>query len=117
MKMINSWSSCCGSVVIKSNWEPQGCRFDPWPCSVGWGTSVAMSCAVGHRCSSDPSLLCLWRRPAATAPIRPLAWEPPNTAGAALEKAKRQNKKKKKEKKKRLILPENNCNFKKLLGK
>ena len=31
----------------------------------------------------------------ATAPIRPLAWEPPYAAEAALEKAKRQKKKKK----------------------
>jgi len=42
-------------------------------------------------------LLWLWHRPAATAPIRPLAWEPPCAAGAALEKTKRQKKKKKKE--------------------
>ena len=27
-----------------------------------------MSCGVGHRCSSDPELLSLWCRPAATAP-------------------------------------------------
>ncbi len=39
----------------------------------------------------DPALLWLWCRPAAAAPIRPLAWEPPYAAGAALEKAKRQN--------------------------
>ena len=32
----------------------------------------------------------LWRRLAVTAPIRPLAWKPPYTMGAALEKAKRQ---------------------------
>ena len=32
----------------------------------------------------------------ATAPIRPLAWEPPYAVGAALEMAKRQKKKKKK---------------------
>ena len=38
-----------------------------------------------------------WCRLAATAPIRPLTWEPPYAAGAAL---KRQIKKKKKEKKK-----------------
>ena len=31
---------------------------------------------------------------AATAPIRPLAWEPSNAEGAALEKAKRKKKKK-----------------------
>ena len=49
-----------------------------------------MSCGVGHRCGSDPELLWLWRRPAAIAPIRPLAWEPP-CAGweAALEKARK----------------------------
>ena len=37
----------------------------------------------------------LWCRPAATALIRLLAWEPPHAVGAALEKAKRQKKKKK----------------------
>ena len=49
-----------------------------------------MSCGVGRRGGSDPTLLWLWRRPAATAPIRPLAWQPPYAVGAALEKAKRQ---------------------------
>ena len=51
---------------------------------------VAVSCGVVCRCSSDPVLLWLWRRPAATAPIRSLAWEPPYAAEAALEMAKRQ---------------------------
>ena len=37
----------------------------------------------------DLALLWLWCRPVATAPIRPLAWEPPYAAGAALEKAKK----------------------------
>ena len=41
----------------------------------------------------DPALLWLWCRQAATALIRPLAWEPPYAAGAALEKAKRRKKK------------------------
>ena len=40
-------------------------------------------------------LLWLWSRPAATAQIRPLAWESPYAGGAAQEKAKRQEKKKK----------------------
>ena len=53
-----------------------------------------MSCDVGCRCSSDPTLLWLWCRPAATALIRPLAWEPPYAAGVVLEKAKRQKDKK-----------------------
>ena len=40
-------------------------------------------------------LLWLWRRLAAVAPIRPLAWEHPYAMGAALKKAKRPKKKKK----------------------
>ena len=48
-----------------------------------------MSCGVGGRHSSDPALLLLRYRLVATTPIRPLAWEPPCAAGAALEKAKR----------------------------
>ena len=54
------------------------------------GSGVALSCGVGRRRGSDPTLLWLWRRPVATAPIRPLAWGPPYAAGGALEKAKRQ---------------------------
>ena len=53
-----------------------------------------MSCGVGRRHSLDPTLLWLWRRLAATAPIKPLAWEPPYAAGAAL---KGQNYRKEKE--------------------
>ena len=33
----------------------------------------------------DLALLWLWRRPAAIAPIQPLAWEPPYAADAALK--------------------------------
>ena len=47
-----------------------------------------MNCGVAHRHGSDPVLLWLWWRPAAVAPIRPLALEPPHATGAAL---KRQN--------------------------
>ena len=53
-------------------------------------SGIAVSCGVGHRHGSDPVLLWLWHRPAATARIKPLAWEPPYAAGAAQEKAKRQ---------------------------
>ena len=48
-----------------------------------------MSCGVGHRHGSDPLLLGCG---AAVASVRPLAWEPPYAAVAAL---KRQKKKKK----------------------
>jgi len=57
-----------------------------------------VSCGGGHRCGLDPALLWLWCKLAATALIRPVAWEPPYAAGAALEKAQRQKKKKKKSK-------------------
>ena len=63
---------------------------------MGEGSGVAVSCGVGHRRGSDSVLLWLWRRPVATAPVRPLAWEPPYAAEATLEKAKHQKKKKKK---------------------
>ena len=45
-----------------------------------------VSCGVGHRCGLDLALLWLWFRPAATAPIQPLPWEPPYTVGAALKR-------------------------------
>ena len=38
-------------------------------------------------------LLWLWRRPAATDPIGPLAWEPLYAAGVALKKKKKPKKK------------------------
>ena len=46
-----------------------------------------MSCGVGRRRGSDLVLLELWSRLTAVAQIRPLAWEPPFSMGAALEKA------------------------------
>ena len=53
------------------------------------GSGVAMSCGVGHRHSSDLSLLWLWCRPAAAAPIQPLTWELLYGAGMALKKKKK----------------------------
>ena len=54
-----------------------------------------MSCGVGCRHGSDLTLLWLWCRPAATAPIHPLAREPPCAMGAALKRQKKKKKKKK----------------------
>ena len=59
--------------------------ISPWPCSVGQGSSIAMSCAVGHRCGSDPELLWVWHRLAAVGPIQPLVWELPYATNAALK--------------------------------
>ena len=47
-----------------------------------------MSCGVGHQHGSDPELLGLWCRPAATALIRPLARKPPYATGEARKRKK-----------------------------
>ena len=54
-----------------------------------------MSCGVGRRQGLDLKLLWLWCRLAATAPIRPLAWEYPYASVVALKRLK--DKKRKKE--------------------
>ena len=56
-----------------------------------------MSCGIGCRLGLDFTLLWLWCRPATTALIQPLGWEPPRAAGMA------QKRKRKKEKRK--VLP------------
>ena len=53
-----------------------------------------MSCGVGCRCSSDMMLLWLWCRPAATAPIQPLAWKFPYAESVALKSKKKKKQKK-----------------------
>ena len=53
-----------------------------------------MSCGVGCRFGSDPTLLWLWHRPVATAPIRPLAWEPPYATGSGPRKGKKKKRQK-----------------------
>ena len=72
----------------KSDYLPWGRRFYPWPRAVGQGSSVAMSCDVGHRHGWDPQLLWLWYSLVATAPIWPLAWEPPHATGVVLKSKK-----------------------------
>ena len=54
-----------------------------------------MSCGVGRRNGSDPTLLWLWYRLAAIDAIHPLAWESPYAVVAALKrrKTKKENKK------------------------
>ena len=51
-----------------------------------------MSCGVGHSCGSDPTLLWLWSKPAAAAPIRTLAWELPYAVGVVLKRLKKKKK-------------------------
>ena len=54
----------------------------------GFRSGVAVSCGVGHRCSSDLALLWLWHRLVAVAPILPLAWELPYSTDVALKRPK-----------------------------
>ena len=54
-----------------------------------WVRSLALLSGLRIRRCHD-----LWRRPAATAPIRPLAWEPPYAVGTALKGQKDKKKKK-----------------------
>ena len=69
----------------------------------GLRTRCRVSCGVGRRRGSDPALLWLWCRPVATAPIRPLAWEPPYAAGKRLEKRQKDKKKRKKAENSRMM--------------
>ena len=55
---------------------------------------------LGHRRGSDLALLWLW--PAATALIRPLAWEPPYAMAVALKRQKQNKTKKQKQQQKKL---------------
>ena len=59
---------------------------------MGKGSGVAVSCGVGRR--QGMAVV------GAAARIRPLAWELPYAAGAALKKKKKKGKEKKKRKKK-----------------
>ena len=51
-------------------------------------------CRLQKRLGSRVAVALVWRRPVATAPIRPLAWEPPYAARAAQEMAKKKKDKK-----------------------
>ena len=65
-KSMNSYTlfqKCLAELPLwlssnEPNYYPWGCRFDLWPCSVGWRSSIAVSCGVGCGHSSDPALLC-----------------------------------------------------------
>ena len=77
----------------KAQLYARGRGFHPWSCSVGQGSSVAVSFGVGHRGGSGRVLLWLWHRPAAASLIQPLDWELPYAAGMALKRQKRKKKK------------------------
>ena len=51
-----------------------------------------MNCGLVCRCSSDPELLWLWLRSAATGLTSPLAWDAPCAVDVALKRPKKKKK-------------------------
>ena len=56
---------------------------------MGSGSSIAVSCGVGHKRGLDLALLWLWHSLVVTAPIHPLGCEPPCAEDAALKRPKK----------------------------
>ena len=93
IKMQISGSSHCGSTVtnLTSIHEKR-----VWSLALLNGLRIQHChelCGVACRCSSGPTLQCLWCRPAATVQIQPLARELPYATGAD-QRAKKENKEK-----------------------
>ena len=86
------WRSFCGATGSVMSWEPWD--TGSIPCPAQWVKDPALpQLGLGCDCGPHLALLWLWRRAAATALIRPLAWELPYCTSAAL-KRKKKNKKK-----------------------
>ena len=68
---------------------------------MGYGSGVTVSCGVGRRHGSDPSLLWRWVRPEAAPQLQLNPLELPYAVGVAQKKQKKKKKKKKKKKRKK----------------
>ena len=56
------------------------------------GLKGSVNCGVGRRCGLDLTLLWLWCRLEATAPVQSLAWESPYATSVALKRQQQQKK-------------------------
>ena len=72
-------------VPVVAQWVENLTRIHEDVCLIPGLTQWA-SCGIGCRCGSDLVWLWLWRRLAAIAPIRPIAWELPYATGAAVKR-------------------------------
>ena len=80
-------------IVAQQVENPTGIHEDVCsiPGLVKWvkESSIARSCGIGHRHSSDLALFWLWYRPAATALIGPPVWELPYASSVAVKMQKK----------------------------
>ena len=76
--------SLCGSAVTNLTSIHEDMGSIPGLAQQVKGSGIALSCGIGCRCGSDPTLLWMWLRLEATALILLLAWELPYVTGAAL---------------------------------
>ena len=77
-------ASHCGTVEMNLTGIHKDAGLTPGPRSVGQGSGVAMSCGIGCRHGSDPTLL--WCRLGAVALMQPLAWELAHATDETLKK-------------------------------
>ena len=86
-----------GVLVVVQQKQIQLVSMRMWVWSLpylsGSGIWCCYKCGVGHRCCLDPTLLWLWHRPVAAAPVLPLTWELPYATVWPLKKAKKKKKK------------------------
>ena len=80
----------CGSVKTYLTSIHEDTRSTPDLTQWVKDPALPVSCGVGRRWGSDPTLL--WHRPAATAPIWSLGWETPCAADVALKSKKKKKK-------------------------
>ena len=82
------WSSAV--MDMTSIHEDSGSTPGPTQWVKGPTLSGLRSCSVGHTCGLDPSLLWLWCRWAAAAPIPPLAWGTSISRGFSPKKTRKE---------------------------